>query len=113
MFLRFKLAANFLIIIFLSFATFSWTFFIFHKPFDLSIVLSVIIVRELASFVIMKDYSMRWSKASPQSFLIKSSVYIAAFLLYMPFFYTKIEVYFMVSELFTYLFSINFFISCK
>ena len=109
MFLRFKLAANFLIIIFLSFATFSWTFFIFHKPFDLSIVLSVIIVRELASFVIMKDYSMRWSKASPQSFLIKSSVSIAAFLLYMPFFYTKIEVYFMVSELFTYLFSINFF----
>lgn len=109
MFTQIRRVSNFFIIIFLTFITFAWTFFIFHKPFDLSVVISVIFVREIASYVIMKDYSMRWSKASQQSFLIKSSVYIIAFLLYMPFFYTKIEVYFMLSELFVYLFSINFF----
>ena len=103
-----KRILNFLVIIFLTNITFLWTFFIFHKPFDFTIVFIVILVRILASILIKKDFSLSWSKASAKTFLIKSYVYIIAFLVYMILFYTKIEIYFMASELFLYLFSINF-----
>ena len=103
-----KRVLNFLVIILLSFITFSWTFYIFHIPFEFDIVLSVIAIRILASLFIYKDYSLSWSKASQKTFLIKSLVYIVAFFIYMPIFYTKIWVYFLASELFLYLFSINF-----
>lgn len=103
-----KRVLNFLVIITLSFATFWWTFFIFHTPFELDIILSVILVRMVSSFVIFSDYSLSWSKASQKTFLIKSFVYIAAFLIYMPLFYGKIKIAFFISELFLYLFVINF-----
>ncbi|DAB28625.1 MAG: dTDP-glucose 4,6-dehydratase [Sulfurimonas sp. RIFOXYD12_FULL_33_39] len=99
---------NFLVIIALSFITFWWTFFIFHTPFDIKLVLIVIVVRTLSSFFIFSDYSLSWSKASQKTFLIKSFVYISAFLIYMPFFYTKVRIAFLASELFLYLFCINF-----
>ena len=102
-----KRILNILVIVCLSFLTFSWTFWIFHQVFLLNVVLTVIIVRLLASILIFKDYSLSWSKATPKTFLIKSTVYLAAFAVYMPIFYSKIYVYFFVSELFTYLFTIN------
>ncbi|MEA3330980.1 MAG: nucleoside-diphosphate sugar epimerase/dehydratase [Campylobacterota bacterium] len=77
-------------------------------PFDLSIVLGVVVVRVFASRFIFSDYSLSWSKASQKTFLIKSFVYIVAFLIYLPIFYGKIRFSFMVSELFLYLFAINF-----
>ena len=103
-----KRILNFLVIIILSFITFAWTFFIFHTPFDFTVVISVIFIRMLASAFILKDYSLSWSKSSQKTFLIKSFVYIVAFLIYMPIFYTKLKFSFFVSELFFYLFSINF-----
>lgn len=103
-----KRVLNFLVIITLSFATFWWTFFIFHTPFELDVALSVILIRMVSSFVIFSDYSLSWSKASQKTFLIKSFVYIAAFLIYMPLFYGKIKIAFFISELFLYLFAINF-----
>jgi FlaA1/EpsC-like NDP-sugar epimerase len=62
----------------------------------------------ISSFVIFSDYSLSWSKASQKTFLIKSFVYIAAFLIYFPLFYGKVRFSFLVSELFLYLFAINF-----
>lgn len=103
-----KRILNFLVIIGLSFVTFWWTFFIFHAKFDLSLVVSVVFVRIISSFVIFNDYSLSWSKASQKTFLIKSIVYIAAFIVYMPFFYGKVRIAFLISELFLYLFVINF-----
>ncbi len=103
-----KRILNFLVIIVLSFITFAWTFFIFHMPFDFTVVASVIFVRMLASFAIYSDYSLSWSKASQKTFLIKSFVYIVAFLIYLPIFYRYVSLSFLVSELFLYLFSINF-----
>jgi len=103
-----KRILNFLVIIVLSCVTFWWTFFIFHIPFDLNLVMSVVLVRTIASLMIFNDYSLSWSKASQKTFLIKSFVYIIAFLVYMPIFYTKVRISFMASELFFYLFSINF-----
>ena len=85
-----KKALNFLVIIALTTATFLWTFFIFHIPFDMMVVLSVILTRIFASFFILRDYSLTWSKASQKTFLIKVLVYVVAFLVYSPFFYTKI-----------------------
>lgn len=98
---------NYLVIIILSLITFGWTFWIFHKPFLPGVVATVIVIRMLASTLLFKDYALSWSKATPKTFLIKSIVYIVAFAVYMPLFYTKIYVHFFVSELFAYLFSIN------
>ncbi|UCN01153.1 polysaccharide biosynthesis protein [Sulfurimonas sp. SWIR-19] len=103
-----KRILNFLVIIVLSFVTFWWTFFIYHMPFEFEIVVSVIIIRMLASRFILRDYSLSWSKASQKTFLIKSVVYIAAFFVYLPVFYGKVRLSFLASELFLYLFSINF-----
>jgi len=102
-----KRILNFLVIIFLSVLTFAWTFWIFHKPFLPNVVLTVIVVRLISSVVLFKDYSLSWSKATPKTFLIKSAVYLVAFAVYMPIFYSKIHIYFFISELFTYLFAIN------
>ncbi|MFK5937841.1 MAG: nucleoside-diphosphate sugar epimerase/dehydratase [Sulfurimonas sp.] len=99
---------NFLVIIVFTFISFAWTFFIFHEPFDLQIVLGVLLIRMLASRFIYSDYNLSWSKASSKTFLLKSFVYIAAFMLYAPIFYRVIEISFLVSELFLYIFIINF-----
>ncbi|SHO81413.1 UDP-N-acetylglucosamine 4,6-dehydratase [hydrothermal vent metagenome] len=99
---------NFLVIIVLSLLTFLWTFKVFHWEFNIYIVAIVIACRILASFLIFKDYSQSWSKASPKTFLLKSLVYIGAFSIYMPYFYTHVAISFLASELFVYMFSINF-----
>jgi FlaA1/EpsC-like NDP-sugar epimerase len=104
-----KRLLNIIIIIFLSFATFAWTFWIFHKPFEAYVVLWVILTRIAASSLIFQDYSLSWSKATQKTFLIKSFVYMCAFVVYMPFFYTKLPISFFLSELFFYLFIMNFF----
>jgi FlaA1/EpsC-like NDP-sugar epimerase len=103
-----KRLLNFLVIVLLTFLTFSWTFFIFRMPFDFKIIGLVIAVRFLFSFSILKDYSLSWSKATQKTFLIKSLVYISAFIVYMPFVYGHYRIAFMLSELFLYLFAINF-----
>ena len=102
-----KRLLNFLVIVVLSFITFSWTFWIFHETFMFMVVSVVIAVRLAASALIFKDYSLSWSKATQKTFLIKSIVYLAAFALYMPFFYSTLPVSFFISELFIYLFCIN------
>jgi len=103
-----KRALNFLVIIILSFITFVWTFFIFHVHINYEVIGGVIIVRMIASRFILRDYSLSWSKASQKTFLIKSFVYVAAFVVYMPIFYGKVRISFLVSELFLYIFAINF-----
>ena len=104
-----KRLLNFLVIIFLTFSTFWWTFFIFHEPFNLEVILIVLCLRFMASFLIYKDYSLSWSKVSQKTYLIKSVVYIVPFMLYAPYLYADVRFSFLASELFLYLFSINFF----
>ncbi len=103
-----KRLLNILVIIFLTFSTFWWTYFIFHLPFDLHAILVVLFVRVLASFIILKDYSLAWSKVTQKTFLMKSIVYGSAFVVYLPILYGEVWIYFLISELFIYLFSINF-----
>jgi len=103
-----KRILNFLVIIVLTCITFSWSFFIFKLPFDYSLIIFVIIIRFVCSFLILKDYSLSWSKTSSRSFLIKSTVYIVAFFVYMPFLYGEHRISFILSELFLYIFSISF-----
>ncbi len=99
---------NIIITALLTFLTFLWTFWIFHIPFDIKTVLIVAFIRVLASVFIYKDYSLSWSKATQKSFFIKSVVHISAFFVYMPYFYKVLPISFFVSELFLYLFFINF-----
>ena len=103
-----KKVLNFLVIIVLTVITFWWTFFIYHIPFTIDVVISVIAIRIIASLLIYKDYSLSWSKATQKSFLLKSVVYISAFLVYFPIFYGEYRFSFLLSELMLYLFSINF-----
>jgi len=99
---------NYLIITLLSFITFWWTFFIFHREFDFYAVAIVIGLRLLSSRLLFQDHNLSWSKVSPKTFLTKSFVYITAFFASLPFLYAKIEIYFLASELFLYLFVMNF-----
>lgn len=103
-----KRILNFLVIIFLSIATCYWTFLIFHINFNKEIVSVIIVARAIASFLIYQDYSLSWSKSTQKTFLIKSVVYISAFFVYLPIYYTVIPISLMLSELFLYLFAINF-----
>ena len=103
-----KRVLNFLVIFFLSVITFLWTFSIFHFEVDYKVIAIVIVVRMIVSRIMLRDYSLSWSKASQKTFLIKSFVYVTAFLIYMPYFYGDISISFFISELFLYIFSINF-----
>ncbi len=102
-----KRILNYLVIVLLSLVTWAWTFWVFHRAFNPTLVLSVVVARLIASTLIYKDYSLSWSKASQKTFLIKSIVNFAAFVLYAPFFYGKVHLYVLISELFVYLFAIN------
>ena len=99
---------NFFVIIILTICTFLWTFFIFKIQIDYIIIAFVLFIRFFSSLFIFKDYSLSWSKASQKTFLMKSVVYIIAFIIYMPFIYGDYSISFMLSELFLYLFAINF-----
>jgi len=106
--LKTKSNLNYLVIIVLSIITFWWTFFIFHREFDSIVLLVAIATRLLASRFLFSDYNLSWSKASTWTFLSKSYLYISAFLFSLVFLYQKVEIYFLASELFLYLFAINF-----
>ncbi len=103
-----KRLLNYFVIVFLTFVSFYWTFWIFHKEFLLEVVVGVVLVRLIASTFILRDFSISWSKSTQKTFLIKSVVYISAFLVYMPFFYGDVRIALFISELFIYLFLINF-----
>ena len=103
-----KRVLNILVIILLTFITFYWTFFIFHQEPQLYVILGVICIRIMASFLVYKDYSLSWSKSTQRTFLIKSIVYVSAFTIYLPIFYGDVRFALLASELFLYLFAINF-----
>lgn len=110
-----KRAINFLVIFVLTFITFGWTFFIFHR-FSVSfhkrdlflIALEVASFRTIASFLIFNDYTLSWSKATQKTYLIKTIVNLVAFMFYALWLYGTIPLAFLISELFFYLFAINF-----
>lgn len=102
---------NFCTIIIVSLVTFSWTFFIFHDPFNWTLVLVVILVRMLASFVVFHDYASSWRRSTQMTFLLKGFVYTVAFIAYFPIFYNKIYVSFLVSEFMFFVVSINSLVS--
>ncbi len=95
-------------IIFLTIFTFSWTCWIFHEEFLPYVVLTVILIRLISSMMVFNDYSMAWSKSTQKTFMIKSLVYLLAFAVYLPLFYGEIHFELLTSELFLYLFLINF-----
>ena len=107
-FSKYSILSNILISSALTTMTFLWTFWIFHQSFLIIPVLIVIGLRLLFSRLILNDYSSSWSKASPKAFLIKTLVGISAFVVYVLFFHGEIRIALLMSELFIYLFSVNF-----
>lgn len=107
-----KRILNLLVIFFLTCSSFLWTFWIFHFELDWSFIAVVIIVRIVSSMLIFQDFSLSWSKVTQKTFLLKSIVYILAFCVYAPLYYGNFRLSFMLSELFLYLFLINFLMYC-
>lgn len=107
-----KRILNLLVIIFLTCSSFLWTFWIFHLTIDWRFIAAVIAVRIVSSVLIFQDFSLSWSKVTQKTFLLKSTVYILAFCVYAPLYYGVFRLSFMLSELFLYLFSINFLMYC-
>ncbi|MDD3462298.1 MAG: nucleoside-diphosphate sugar epimerase/dehydratase [Sulfurospirillaceae bacterium] len=103
-----KRILNIFVIFSLTVVTFAWTFWIFHLAINWQFIIVVIAVRILASILIFKDFSLSWSKVTQKTFLLKSLVYILAFCVYAPLYYGIFRLSFMLSELFLYLFAINF-----
>lgn len=102
-----KRILNFLVIIFLTPITFTWTFFIFHQQIIWSVVSFVIFLRILASLMIFKDYSLSWSNVTQRTFLLKCVVYLVAFIVYLPFLYGKVRFALLASEFAFYLLAIT------
>lgn len=107
-----KRILNILVIVFLTSSSFLWTFWIFHLEFDWIFISVVITVRIISSILIFQDFSLSWSKVTQKTFLLKSTVYILAFCVYAPLYYGTFRLSFLLSELFLYLFSINFLMYC-
>ena len=103
-----KRILNILVIIVFTIITFAGAFRIFHQPFLWDLVFTVIILRILASYLIYNDYSLAWSKSTGKSYLIKSVVYISAFIVYVPFFYGEARLALLAGEFFAYMFLISF-----
>ena len=103
-----KRILNILVIIIFTSITFAGGFWIFHQAFMLDVVMVVIAVRILASYLIYKDYSLSWSKSTGKSYLIKTVVYVSAFVLYAPYFYGELRLAFLVGEFFAYMFLMSF-----
>lgn len=104
-----KRLLNILAIAILTFASFGWIFFVTHKSWNFMWLPVWVIIgfRIFASILLFRDYSLSWSKATQKTFLLKSVVFIVAFAAYMPLFYKKIPISFMLSELFVFIFFIN------
>ena len=103
-----KRILNVLAIVLVSLISFRLEFWDSHQKFLFKIFSGVVAVRILASYFILKDYCLSWSKATGKSFLIKSFVYFVAFLISIVIFYNKIDLSILAGELFIYLFLINF-----
>ena len=103
-----KRILNLLVIILLTCSSFLWTFWIFHLSIDWYFLTVVVAVRIISSVLIFQDFSLSWSKVTQKTFLLKSVVYIFAFCVYAPLYYGIFRLSFMLSELFLYLFAINF-----
>ncbi|PID47297.1 MAG: dTDP-glucose 4,6-dehydratase [Proteobacteria bacterium] len=103
-----KRILNILGIVFLSFATFSWTFWIFHQTLDILVVAVVVAFRILASILIFKDYSLAWSRATAKTFLLKIIVFLVPLLFYVPIFYGYVRIALFLSEFAFFILVINF-----
>ena len=103
-----KRILNIAVIALLTLLTYAWSFWIFHHAIDWQVIAVVIAIRIVASVFILQDYSLSWSKVTQKTFLMKSFVYFASFLLYAPLYYGYLPLSFMFSELLLYVFAINF-----
>ncbi|MED7819499.1 MULTISPECIES: polysaccharide biosynthesis protein [unclassified Francisella] len=102
-----KRVLNFLVIIFLTITTVSWTFYIFKESINLYFLLSVLVLRCLTSFFLLRDYMASWRKSTQKTFLRKVFVNIPVFFIVVLFFYGKIRFSLIFSEFLFYLFLIN------
>ena len=103
-----KKILNFAVIITLTFISIWWTSFVFHLTFNLELFLAIVFLRIIASLIILKDFSISWSKATQKTFLIKGLVGVVPFLIYTPFYYGEVRLAFLLSELSFYILAINF-----
>lgn len=72
------------------------------------IIITIIVLRMIASTLMFNDYCLLWSKATQLTFLLKTFVVLVPFIVSVAIFYRKIEIAFLISEAVIYLLSITF-----
>ncbi|QIV95695.1 FlaA1/EpsC-like NDP-sugar epimerase [Allofrancisella inopinata] len=110
LFLRDKRLLNFLVVIFLSFITISWTFYIFKKPVGLCFFyffILMVCLRCLFSLLLFRDYIASWRKSTQKTFLRKIFVNTPVFIIVAVLFYQKIPFAMIFSEFLFYLLLMN------
>ena len=109
-FMRFlydKRLFNFLVIIFLSVITVNWTSYIFKQSVNTPFLCTVICLRCVFSFVLLRDYMASWRKSTQKTFLRKVFINIPVFFITVLFFYGSVRFSLLFSEFLLYLFLIN------
>lgn len=102
-----KRALNFYVIIFLSFLTVNWTFYVFKQHVNVYFLITVIVLRCLFSFLLLRDYMASWRKSTQKTFLRKIFINIPVFVIVVFAFYGRVEFSLMFSEFLFYVFLIN------
>ncbi|AVC43796.1 dTDP-glucose 4,6-dehydratase [Francisella tularensis subsp. novicida] len=98
---------NFLVIIVLTVITVNWTFYIFKQDINLDFLLTIILLRCLSSFLLLRDYMASWRKSTQKTFLRKVFINLPVFFIVALFFYGKVTFSLIFSEFLFYVFLIN------
>ena len=98
---------NFLVIIVSTVITVNWTFYIFKQDVNLNFLLTVILLRCLSSFLLLRDYMASWRKSTQKTFLRKVFINLPVFFIVALSFYGKTPFSLMFSEFLFYVFLMN------
>lgn len=102
-----KRALNFYVIVLLSILSVSWTFYIFKANINYAFLTTVILLRCLFSFLLLRDYMASWRKSTQKTFLRKLYVNIPVFVIVVVAFYGRLRFSLLFSEFLLYVFLIN------
>lgn len=102
-----KRVLNFAVIIVLTIVTVNWTSYIFKQDVNAYLLLSLIFLRCLTSFLLLRDYMASWRKSTQKTFLRKVFINVLVFFIVAFAFYGQVRFALIFSEFLSYVFLIN------
>ncbi|WP_150466582.1 polysaccharide biosynthesis protein [Francisella sp. SYW-9] len=102
-----KRVLNFAVIIVLTIITVNWTSYIFKQDVNIYFLVSILFLRCLSSFLLLRDYMASWRKSTQKTFLRKVFINVPVFFIVAFAFYGKVRFALTFSEFLSYVFLIN------